>query len=204
MKNWKLGLIREELVTITNSFEGGILLSHLLYWTNRGFNSKFNTEPIDENYEDTTTADIYVEEELGSLKHQNKKERCWVFKSSKKFKEELMLPYDEYKIRKELEKLCKLKLINRRKSKNIKLKEKNTYEYRVNLRNVIGSLLKIGYPIENYISVYGNIFKDEYISEIKTEEFIDEVSKLEIESDKDKNSTHNLENKVIRIANLND
>ncbi|GEM_PF-4244839 len=172
-KKWPVTVIRKELIDISGSNNKAILLNHLLYWTDRGFKEKEIQEYLEEEFTDKEI-----------------KECCWIHKSGNIFKQETMLKSDEATIRKELTELTYLGYIKRRKSKQYSAQSKNTYEYRVNIKRIIGSLLTINFPLEEvYIDLFPSLFKDEYISSLDKERCIKEevvAKKLqELQKEKD-------------------
>lgn len=190
-KKWPVVIIRKELIEITGSFTRGILLGHLIYWTDKGFSN----EDVDQ----------YLEEEFTD---KESKEKCWIFKSGDRFKKETMLKCDESTIREELKQLFYLGYIVRRKSKHEYAASKNTYEYRVNLKRIIGSLLLIDYPLElYYIDNFENLFRDEYISSLNKEEYIKEelisrkLQEFQKEKDIEEDHKKSLELKLKRKKN---
>ncbi|WP_333508420.1 GIY-YIG nuclease family protein [Thermoanaerobacterium thermosaccharolyticum] len=151
----KRAVIREELMVISDDFFEAIILNQMLYWTEKA-----------DDY------DQYVEEEKAriqqytiSLQNTSTLSHGWIYKTAKELKEELMNITSEDTINRTLNNLVKKDFLNRRN--NPKNKYDRTYQYRVNLKNILATLIKKG------------ILKNKGVIRMTKEEFIQFLTKTE-------------------------
>jgi hypothetical protein len=133
----KRAVIKEELVAITGDYVKAILLNQLLYWTDRMYD-----------------VDKYLREETARIsKHGNEEVQIdlthgWIYKKADELSEETLLCMAGKNLLKHLNQLIEMGYVSRRN--NEKYKYDRTYQYRVNMENVIRALNEKGYSLDGY------------------------------------------------------
>ena len=128
-KKLKRIVIKEEFVAITGNYIDAILLSQLLYWSER-----------------VKDFDLFIEQEQ-SEQSEIKHKYGWIYKSYSELSDETMIGLSPSNVKKHLEKLIELGFISTRQNKN---KWDRRKEYKINLIAIQNELLKNGYALDGY------------------------------------------------------
>lgn len=129
-------LLREELATLTKNHEHAIILSQLLYWTQR-------------------TKDFHLmlkEESEGSGRKHNSPQYGWIYKTANDLIEETTLQVDRTTIRRYLRCLVTKEWIQTRT--NPQSKWIRTIQYRVNVTKIHHDLMELGHHLSE-LSLWG-------------------------------------------------
>lgn len=124
-------VIKEELVVLTGNYVDAILLSQLLYWSER-----------------VRDFDLFLEQEAEL--EGREPEKCyfgWIYKSYESLSEETMLGLSPSNIKKHMETLHKAGFIEIRQNKN---KWDRRKEYKINLKYIQNELILKGYSLDGY------------------------------------------------------
>jgi len=138
IKKLKRAVIKEELVAVTGNHFEALILNQFMYWTER---VKDFDKFIDEESQYFTDAqEIEVIEKL--------KSEGWIFKKASELCEELMLDISDNTLLKYINSLIEKEFIERRN--NPQNRWDKTFQYRVNLKNLIEKLHEKGYVLSGY------------------------------------------------------
>lgn len=124
-------VIKEELVVLTGNYVDAILLSQLIYWSER-----------------VKDFDLFLKQEAEL--EGREPDRCffgWIYKSYEALSEETMLGLSPSNIKKHIETLYKAGFIEIRQNKN---KWDRRKEYKINLKYIQNELILKGYSLEGY------------------------------------------------------
>lgn len=124
-------VIKEELVALTGNYIDAILLSQLLYWSER-----------------VKDFDLFLKQEAEL--EGREPDKCyfgWIYKSYDALSEETMLGLSPSNIKKHIETLHKSGFIEIRQNKN---KWDRRKEYKINLKYIQNELILKGYSLEGY------------------------------------------------------
>lgn len=124
-------VIKEELVVLTGNYVDAILLSQLIYWSER-----------------VKDFDLFVKQEAEL--EGREPDRCffgWIYKSYEALSEETMLGLSPSNIKKHIETLHNAGFIEIRQNKN---KWDRRKEYKINLKYIQNELILKGYSLEGY------------------------------------------------------
>ena len=116
-------VIKEEFVAITGNYIDAILLSQLLYWSER-----------------VRDFDLFIKQE--QIENEIEPKYGWIYKSYVELSNETMIGLSPSNVKKHLEKLIELGIISTRQNKN---KWDRRKEYTINLIAIQNELLKNGY-----------------------------------------------------------
>lgn len=136
----KTAVIKEELVILLGHYIQALILNQFLYWSER-----------------TRDTDRFIEEE----KHRDTSLEIeptygWIYKTSEKLNDELMLDMSPSTIRRHLIKIISAGYIDQRN--NPKYKWDRTLQYRPNIIRIQTDLHKLGYALRDYPLVVKNAF----------------------------------------------
>ncbi len=136
MDKLKRAVIKEELVTLTGDFVKAVILSQILYWSER-----------------VRDFDKFCLQEQEIYKKEGKEKEInltygWIYKSAKELSEETMLGLSESNIRIHLKCLIEKGYISERQNPNCKWDR--TKQYKANIYFIQSELNKIGYALEGY------------------------------------------------------
>jgi DNA-binding MarR family transcriptional regulator len=123
--------IKEELVALTGNYVDAILLSQLLYWSER-----------------IKDFDLFIKQEAEL--EGREPEHChfgWIYKSCDELSDETMLGLSASNMKRHLERLRDLGFIEIRQNRN---KWDRRKEYKINLKYIQRELIKIGYSLDGY------------------------------------------------------
>ena len=134
MDKLKRAVIKEELVELTGDYKLALTLQQLLYWTERVGFDRYNKWR-----EEESTRSI---EEIEDLKGG------WIHKATNELIDELMIGVAESTMGRYLDKIIDMGYLLKRR--NPKFKWDKTYQYRINLINIVTDLDKLGYHLEGY------------------------------------------------------
>lgn len=131
-KKLKRVVIKEELVKLTGGHITALILNQFLYWTER-----------------TNDFDEFIKEEL-SRDETSKMElrNGWIYKSSEKLKDELMLDLSPKTIRRRIQELIEMNYLDERNNPNFKWDK--VLQYRVNINKIQDDLQSLGYFLDGY------------------------------------------------------
>lgn len=121
-------VIKEEFVAITGNYIDAILLSQLLYWSER-----------------VRDFDLFIKQE--QIENKIEPKYGWIYKSYVELSNETMIGLSPSNVKKHLEKLIELGFISTRQNKN---KWDRRKEYKINLIAIQNELLKNGYALDGY------------------------------------------------------
>ena len=121
-------VIKEEFVAITGNYIDAILLSQLLYWSER-----------------VRDFDLFIKQE--QIENEIEPKYGWIYKSYLELSNETMIGLSPSNVKKHLEKLIELGFISTRQNKN---KWDRRKEYKINLIAIQNELLKNGYALDGY------------------------------------------------------
>lgn len=121
-------VIKEEFVAITGNYIDAILLSQLLYWSER-----------------VRDFDLFIKQE--QIENEIEPKYGWIYKSYVELSNETMIGLSPSNVKKHLEKLIELGFISTRQNKN---KWDRRKEYKINLIAIQNELLKNGYALDGY------------------------------------------------------
>ena len=124
-------VIKEELVALTGNYVDAILLSQLLYWSER-----------------VKDFDLFLKQEAEL--EGREPDKCffgWIYKSYEALSEETMLGLSPSNIKKHIETLHKSGFIEIRQNKN---KWDRRKEYKINLKYIQNELILKGYSLDGY------------------------------------------------------
>lgn len=121
-------VIKEEFVAITGNYIDAILLSQLLYWSER-----------------VRDFDLFIKQE--QIENEIEPKYGWIYKSYLELSNETMIGLSPSNVKKHLEKLIELGFVSSRQNKN---KWDRRKEYKINLIAIQNELLKNGYALDGY------------------------------------------------------
>ena len=177
MKKLKRAVIKEELVLLTGDFKKAIVLSQMIYWSER-------VKDVDKYIEDEkkrARMAMGSEERMRAEQLEEVSENLlshgWIYKSAEDLSEETMMGVSKSTMGRYLNELVENGWLDRRK--NPKWKGDNTFHYRVNLIKIQKDLHKLGYSLEGY-SIDISMFQNE------NAEFDNDTSKFQNEMDSSK------------------
>lgn len=146
LKKLKRAVIKEELVALTGNFKKAIVLSQMIYWSERVKDAdKFFQDEIKRSKGAMGREEReYAEklEEVDLLSHG------WIYKSAEDLSEETMMGVAKSTMGTYLTELVEKGWLNKRK--NPKWKGDNTFQYRVDLLKIQQDLFELGYALEGY------------------------------------------------------
>lgn len=128
-------IIKEELVALTGSIDGAIVLNQMVYWSERvqdfdGFMKEENKRAKNEGYE------------------QSEYTSGWIYKTADELTEELMNFKSPKTLSRILDNLVTKGWLDRRT--NPKYRWDKTYQYRINLIKIQSDLSELGYHLDGY------------------------------------------------------
>ncbi|MEN8907806.1 MAG: hypothetical protein ABF289_17790 [Clostridiales bacterium] len=137
IRELKRAVLREEYMAITDSnIIEALILNQLIYWSQRIYDfDKF----IKEEKQRFETSDKKVEIDLRN---------GWIYKSTDELKNELMLKETTKTIQRYINNLENRNFIDKRR--NPRIRYDRTYQYRVNIFNIVTALNKNNYTLQNY------------------------------------------------------
>lgn len=152
-KMLKKAVIKEELVAITADTTEAILLNQLLYWSVR---TKDYKKFIKEEHERlvyllSPSSNLLNTDEIIEDKKNNENkfiEFGWIYKKATEIRDEIMCTDSEKTINRRMNNLVQKGFLDRRN--NLKHKYDRTYQYRVNLINIVQALIEKNYILSEY------------------------------------------------------
>jgi hypothetical protein len=143
MGDLKRVVIKEEFVELTGDVVAAVILSQMLYWSER-----------------CRDADAFLREERDRNGQDVELRHGWIYKSAPDLAEEIMLGVSKATVQRRLAELVEAGYLDRRDSPNA---WDNTYQYRPNIYLIQQELHRIGYVLDGYPLQFR--FEDETHSE---------------------------------------
>jgi len=150
----KRAMIKEEYVAITGNTLHAIILNQMIYWSERI--NDFDKFIEEENKRQTK---YFTPKSMQDSPMEQPLTHGWIYKKAEDIKDEIMSTDSAKTINRYLTALVEKEFLDRRRNPN--LKYDRTYQYRVNLPNIIKALAENGYTLQDYkVDLYSESLKN--------------------------------------------